>query len=285
MNVITIALLLLGAIGIIAAGLLFIASKRFFVKENPKVAEIEEILAGANCGACGFSGCHAFAVACAGATSLDGMSCTSLDAEGMKRIADITGLTPGVSVKKIAVIRCNASCGDNPALNHYEGIRSCALEASTYQGEIDCVYGCLGGGDCVAACPFDAMHFEEGSNFPSVDFDKCVGCGKCAAACPRNLIEIVPDKGDALTWVACMNTDRGAVAMKECSLSCIGCGKCVRACTHDAVKVTSFVAAIDTDKCVGCHECVEACPRHSIVTRNGNAVVETVADCGKEVTA
>ena len=86
-----------------------------------------------------------------------------------------------------------------------------------------------------------------------------------------------------MTWVACANTDRGPVALKECSLSCIGCGKCVKTCTHDAVKVTGFLAAIDPEKCTGCHECVEACPRHCISTRESSDARCAETNCRKEV--
>lgn len=266
MNIIVTSLLVLLAIGIVAAVLLWVAAKKFRVKEDPRIAQVEAILPGANCGACGYSGCAAFARACCTSTSLEGMQCTSLDAAGMQRIADIVGLAPGKSVRRGAVVRCQASCDNRHVVNRYDGVRSCAVEHSLYQGETDCIYSCLGLGDCVAACPFGAITIHPGETLPEVDLDKCTGCGKCVAACPRGLTELVElTDGKPIVWVACANRDRGPVAMKECEVSCIGCSKCKRTCTHDAVDITDFVARIDSSKCTGCGDCVEGCPRKSIL--------------------
>lgn len=265
MPMISVSIIVLGVIGFIAAILLFIAAKKFFVYEDPKIGEIEELLPGANCGGCGFSGCHAFAIECANAKSMEGLNCTSLDAEGMKKIAEITGLAPAEAQKKVAIVKCSASCENRDPRNHYDGVSSCAIEASLYQGESDCIYGCLGCGDCVKACPFGAMQMPPGEELPHVDFNKCTGCGKCVATCPRNLCAIVPVRPEKpIIWVACANRDRGPIAMKECGVACIGCSKCKKVCPTDAPAIESFLATIDQDKCSACGECIKACPRNSI---------------------
>lgn len=259
------SILILGIIGVVAAVLLFFAAKKFSVYEDPRVGEIEELLPGANCGGCGFSGCHAFALECASAKSMDGLNCTGVDAEGMKKIAAIVGLVPVAAQKKVAVIRCSASCENRDPRNRYDGVRSCAIESAFYQGESDCIYGCLGCGDCVRACPFDAMTIDEGAELPRIDHDKCTGCGKCVETCPRHLCELVQSHPDRpIVWVACANTDRGPVAMKECGVACIGCTKCRKVCPQEAPVITSFLAHIDQEKCTGCGQCLEACPRNSI---------------------
>lgn len=260
-------MIVLGAIGLIAAVLLFIAAKKFFVYEDPKIGEIEELLPGANCGGCGFSGCHAFAMECANAKSMDGLNCTSLNADGMKKIAAIAGLTPGSSQRKVAIVRCSASCDNRDPRNHYDGVKSCAIENALYQGESDCIYGCLGCGDCVKACPFGAMQMLPGEELPHVDTDKCTGCGKCVDACPRNLCELAPySDGKPIVWVACANRDRGPIAMKECGVACIGCSKCRKVCPAEAPEINSFLAHIDQAKCTACGECIKACPRKSITS-------------------
>ena len=264
---ITVSIIVLGVIGLIAAVLLFIAAKKFFVYEDPKIGEIEELLPGANCGGCGFSGCHAFAMECANAKSMEGLVCTSLDSEGMRKIADIAGLTPSAAQKKVAIVKCSASCDNRDPRNHYDGVRSCAIEAELYQGESDCIYGCLGCGDCVRACPFGAMQMLPGEELPHVNIDICTGCGKCVEACPRHLCELAPfDGGKPIVWVACANRDRGPIAMKECGVACIGCAKCRKVCPSEAPVIASFLAHIDQDKCTSCGECIKACPRHSIVS-------------------
>lgn len=265
---ITISIIVLGIIGIIAAILLFVAAKKFFVYEDPKIGEIEEVLPGANCGGCGFSGCHAFAVECANAKSLSGLNCTGLDASGMEKIAGITGLAAPPQQKKVAVIKCSLSCDIRDPRNHYDGVLSCSIENALYQGESDCIYGCLGCGDCVKACPFGAMSIKETGAIPEIDLDKCTGCGKCVETCPRKLCELVPRReGRAIVWVACANRDRGPVAMKECGVACIGCSKCRKVCPVEAPEIASFLAHIDQNKCTSCGQCVEACPRNSIKTQ------------------
>lgn len=269
MTYIALSLGVVGIIGIIAACLLYLAAKKFRVEEDPRIAEVEAILPGANCGGCGLSGCAAFARACCTATSLDGLNCTGLGDEEMARIAKIVGLAEGMRVRKVAVIRCNAACETRQLVNHFEGIRSCALEHSYYQGESACNFGCLGLGDCVAACPFDAMKFSESLQYPTVDKDKCTGCGKCLEACPRALPrmrEVHP--GRQLVYVNCSNRNKGALAMKECEVSCIGCGLCKKKCPSEAITLESFLATIQGDKCISCLECVSVCPRKSIVAEN-----------------
>ncbi|MBD5212667.1 MAG: RnfABCDGE type electron transport complex subunit B [Bacteroidales bacterium] len=266
MSIIAISIIILGIIGILAAVVLFFVAKRFHVYENPNIALVEEILPGANCGACGYSGCHAFAETCAEASSLEGLSCPGAGQEGMQQIASLLGLVPGEVVRKTAIVACNGTCAHRKTFNHYDGVRSCAIEAAYYGGETPCVYGCLGCGDCVAVCPHDAIHIDEQTRIPVVDIEKCVGCGKCVAECPHDIIELAeisPDK--PIVWVACRNHDKGALALKECDVACIGCGKCKRVCPSEAVDLSTFLAHIDPAKCIGCGKCVADCPRKSIL--------------------
>lgn len=265
MSVITTSILVLGGIGVIAAVVLYFVAKKFHVYENPKIAEIEALLPGANCGGCGMSGCHAFAKACAEAKSLDGFNCTGAGKKIMENISVIVGLEAKAGIQRVAVMKCQGGCEQRQIVNNYDGVTSCAMEGTLYQGETDCNYGCLGRGDCVDACIFDALHIDPVSGIAVVDHDKCTGCGKCVKTCPRSLFELVtvePDK--PIVWVGCMNHDKGPLAMKECTISCIGCGKCKRVCPNGAVEVSDFVAHINPELCIGCGQCEEQCPRHSI---------------------
>lgn len=272
MPIILSAIIVTGVIGLIAALLLYFVAKKIAVKENPLVGEVEALLPGANCGGCGFSGCAAFARECVGATSMKGLYCTGLDSEGMDAIAALLGLKAEKQNRKVAVIRCDATCDVREIKNVYEGLHSCATASSLYQGMIDCVYGCLGLGDCVVACPFGAMSIKPGETLPTVDIDKCTGCGQCFEACPRSLPMILPLKESGkLTWVSCANKDRGPIAIKECNRSCIGCGLCKKACLHDAVTLDTYLATINADRCENCGECIKSCPRHCIETIDRNA--------------
>lgn len=255
----------MGAVGIIAACLLYFAAKKFFVDEDPRISTIEQILPGANCGGCGLTGCHAFAEACVTATSLDHLFCTGVSVDDMKRIADIVGLAPSNHSRMVAVVKCSADCTSREPRNNYDGVRLCAIENELYQGESDCIYGCLGCGDCTRACPFGAITIGEDQH-PHVDLTKCTGCGRCVAACPRKICELMPLREHTpIVYTACANRDRGALAMKECDVSCIGCGKCKKVCPYGAPSIDSNLAHIDADKCMACGECIAACPRKSIV--------------------
>lgn len=260
------SIVVLGVIGIIAAILLYWAAKKFSIDEDPRIREIEDILPGANCGGCGLSGCHAFAVACVKDGNLDNLNCVGVGSDEMRRIGDILGATPPPAIARRARMKCQADCDLRDIHNHYAGTRSCLLANNLYVGETDCLYGCLGCGDCVRACPFGALSIPEGGVLPEVDPARCTACGRCVSHCPRGVIEIAeihPDRPEV--WVACANRDRAPLAMKECAVSCIGCGKCVRTCSHNAVSVNNFLAHIDSSLCTGCGECVDACPRHSIL--------------------
>ena len=64
MDLILVAVISLGAIGLIAAVILYAASKKFAVYEDPRIAKVSEVLPQANCGGCGYPGCSGFAGAC-----------------------------------------------------------------------------------------------------------------------------------------------------------------------------------------------------------------------------
>lgn len=259
--------LILCGIGALAALLLYLAAKKFHVEEDPRIDTIEELLPGANCGGCGFSGCRAFATACAKADSLEGLLCPGGGNATMKKIATIVGLASVTTIPKVAVVRCNGTCSSRPKVAEYEGVRKCAIEAMTGAADSLCQYGCLGCGDCVAACPYDAMHMDFETGIPVVDISKCVGCAKCVKACPRGIVELAPLTDEhPLVYVACSNHDKGAAAMKECEVSCIGCTKCVKVCPTQAVSMDRFLSHIDYTLCIGCGKCIEACPHHSILS-------------------
>lgn len=269
METIIASVIVLGSIGIIGAVLLFFAAKKFYVHEDPRIARVEECLPGANCGGCGYSGCHAFASACASAGSLDGLYCPGAGADGMEKIASILGLAAGHTEPRVAVLHCNGSCENRPRRASYDGARSCAILNSIAAGASDCSFGCLGMGDCVDACSFRAIHINPVTGLPVINQDTCSGCGACTRSCPRGLLELRPKgpKGRRV-FVACANKERGALAVKECKVSCMGCGKCARACPFEAIAVTENLAYIDPAKCRLCRKCVDQCPTHAIATAN-----------------
>ena len=260
---------MLVAIGIIAAGVLYLVSKYFYVYENPKIAEVEAVLPTANCGGCGSPGCKAFAEKLVNSDDISDLFCPVGGNPVMKQVAEILGKTVTEKAPMVAVVRCQGSCEVRPKTTEYQGPRNCAIEALIYSGETDCQYGCLGEGDCVVACTFDAMYMDEKTNLPMVITDKCTACNACVKACPRNIIELRPkNKKDLKIFVACLNEDKGGIAKKACDAACIGCSKCVDVCQKNAITISNSLAYINPVYCTMCRKCVEVCPTHSIVETN-----------------
>ena len=63
MNNVLFAFCVLGGLGVLFGLVLAVASKVFHVEEDPRIAQIQGCLNGANCGACGYAGCGAYAEA------------------------------------------------------------------------------------------------------------------------------------------------------------------------------------------------------------------------------
>ena len=274
MNPILLAIIALGAIGLIAALLLYFASRKFAVHEDERIVQVSAVLPQANCGGCGFPGCAGFAGACVKATdekrSLEGLLCPVGGQPVMEQVAGILGMTVEAAAPKVAVVRCNGSCENRPRLVSYDGAKSCKIEQMIGMGDTGCSYGCYGCGDCVASCQFGAIHINPETLLPEVDEEKCTACGACAKACPRQIIEIrLKGPKNRRMVVLCNNKDKGAIANKWCKASCIGCGKCVKVCDKfEAITLTKNLAYIDAEKCKLCRKCEEACPKGAIHSFN-----------------
>ena len=265
MNLILVAVIALGAIGLVSATVLYVCSKKFAVKEDPRVGEVAALLPQANCGGCGFAGCSGLAGALvkgADAGSLEGLFCPVGGQEVMGKVADLLGMAVANAEPMVAVVRCNGTCENRPKIAEYSGLRTCTAMHACGAGETACGYGCLGCGDCVAACQFGAIAINPETGIAEVDEDKCTSCGACVKACPRGIIELRKKgpKGRRL-YVRCVNKDKGPVAMKACKAACIGCGKCQKECQFDAIIIANNVAYIDPNKCRLCRKCEKACPR------------------------
>lgn len=265
MNIIVLSLIVLGVLGCLASVVLFLVARKFNVEEDPRIDLVEEALPSANCGGCGFAGCRNFAEACVNADSLDNLNCPVGGTSTMTKVGEILGLTANATDPMVAVVRCNGSHKNCQRTNTYDGAKSCAIANSLYIGETDCSFGCLGFGDCVTACLFDAIHINPETGLPEVDEDKCTACGACVKACPKGIIEL-RKKGpkNRRIFVSCMNKDKGGIARKACSVACIGCGKCVKECKFDAITIENNLAYIDFTKCRLCRKCVDVCPTGSI---------------------
>lgn len=253
------------AIGSIAAVILYFVAQKFKVLEDPRIDEVEEALPAANCGGCGFPGCRNFAETLVKSDSWDDLFCPVGGNDTMAKVAAILGKEAIEQVPRVAVVRCNGTPEFRPRVRQYDGARTCAIAHSLSTGEGGCPHGCLGDGDCVAACEFDAIHMDPVTELPVVIDDKCTACGKCVEACPRDIIELrKKNKKDRKIFVSCINEEKGGVARKYCSVACIGCSKCFQVCEYDAITMENNLAFIDSDKCKLCRKCVAVCPTDAI---------------------
>ena len=218
MNLIPIAIAIVVAVGLVAACILSFASKVFYVEVDERFPKLRGVLPGANCGGCGFAGCDDYANALIEDPDLSCSKCPVGGEACANALAEILGKVAESGPKQVAVVMCNGTSDAVKPLLKYKDIPTCKAAKNLFGGMNACPYGCLGLGDCVAACDFDAIKVKDG--VATVDMEKCVACGACAAACPNGLIRVSPAKNVVI--VKCKNFDKGAAARKECSNACIG---------------------------------------------------------------
>lgn len=198
------------------------ANVTFRVEVDPKVEQLLEILPGANCGACGYAGCSEYAGQLAAGTAKPG-ACTQCDKKRNQRIAQILGCEVEETYPYKAIVHCSANEHLRIGHQNYTGEPTC-VAANLVSGIQNCIYGCLGLGDCTRACQHGAITVEDG--LARVKYHKCVGCRMCEAVCPRHIISIVPFKQSQILAVACSNRDMGQDVKAVCKVGCIGCGSC-----------------------------------------------------------
>lgn len=257
----TFTLLFMGGLGVVFGIGLAFAAQKFAVKVDPKVEQIREVLAGANCGACGFAGCQAYAEAVVAKPDVSPNLCTPGKAGVALAVARITGKVAEAIEPKFARIMCQGSWSRSVKRFKYEGVEDCRAAILAGGGDKACIYGCLGYSTCAVVCPFEAITMNE-DYWPVVDITKCTACRKCEQACPTKVIEVLPAGKPVL--VSCHSKDKGVDTRRNCKIGCIACGTCVKVCPFDAPSVQNNLSRIDLDKCRVCGLCVRKCPTKAI---------------------
>ena len=258
MQSIALTVALVVAIGLVGSVILAFSSKALAVEEDERLDKIVDILPGLNCGSCGHPGCEGYAQAI-----LEGAPCTDCVPGGSRvagELAELMGVTVGCVKVRRAMVACNGAPDRIRGALIYDGPRSCRVFSTMSHVSRSCTYGCIGFGDCVEVCEFDAIRINE-NGVAVVNPLLCTGCGACAAVCPRHVIS-VHEKGasQVAAFVKCQNPNTGKRAKQACSNVCIGCGKCAKACPEGCIEVKDHYARIDTSKCSGCLVCVDQCP-------------------------
>ena len=216
------------------------ANEAFHVEVDPRIEAITAALPGANCGGCGFLGCADYATAIVEKDELTN-KCPVGGADTAQNVCAIMGVEMIETAPLRAMVKCGAHSTDSK-MTAYRGEQTC-LAANFISGIKDCAYGCLGFGDCVKECCYDALSIQNG--LATVHYDNCVGCAECTKACPRSLVTMIPFITDPMPAVACSNPDAAKDVKAACSKGCIACKMCERKC--DLYAVSNNLATVKYD--------------------------------------
>jgi electron transport complex protein RnfB len=235
---------------------------RFQVPVNPLVERVREALPSANCGACGYAGCQAYAEALVEKGDVPVNLCAPGRGPVAKALAQLTGKDMGAVVDRIVIMRCMGTSAFARQEAIYSGVETCAAASLVFGGPKACKNGCLGLADCVRACPFDALSIGR-EGIAVVDHAKCTGCGICVPVCPKDLFQLYPR--DHRVQLSCVARDKQSIVRATCMVGCILCRKCVSKCPAGAIEWDGRTIVIDHAKCVAygpsCNEaCVDICP-------------------------
>ncbi|MDZ7260928.1 MAG: RnfABCDGE type electron transport complex subunit B [candidate division KSB1 bacterium] len=256
----------IGVLGLLFGASLAYASRKFAVEVDPKVELVLKALSGANCGACGYPGCSAYAEAVVqGKAEIN--SCTPGGQATANQIAQILGKeVVGAMTPVIAVVQCQGGNKEARRRFIYQGLLDCTAAQLIASGDKACVYGCLGLGSCVKACPFDAM-FMNSNGLPEVIEDKCTGCGICVKTCPRGIIKLIPKTQKI--YLGCVSQDRGKKVKDACIVGCTGCTLCANPKTtpSGAIKMEGNLPVIVNAEADDLMNAVTKCPAKSFVVR------------------
>lgn len=228
-------------LGLFFGTVLAVAYRFLRVVGDPRTEEVTDRLPGSNCGACGQPGCQSFAEAVVAGIEPPSR-CTVASQQQIEGIAELLGVDPGQREKRVARLHCAGGSAHAYQIAEYRGFESCLAAAVVAQGGKGCPWGCLGLGDCLRACSFEAIHLN-GHSLPVVDIDRCTACGDCVATCPRALFEILPLNHHLL--VQCRSPLSGEDARALCRAACDGCGRCARDAAPGLIRMEDNLPIID----------------------------------------
>ncbi len=257
---------ILGGVGLTFGTLIALANKKLKVYEDPRIDDVEDLLPGANCGACGFAGCRAFAEAVIKGEEAPA-TCTVMSDWEREDVADYLGVDAGEADKVVARLMCAGGSDVAEQRADYYGVESCAAAVAVGGGGKGCTWGCVGLSDCAVACDFDAIVMNE-YGLPVVIPEECTACGDCVEACPLGLFELLP-MSDHLV-VQCKSLLEGDAAEEVCAVACNACGRCALDAPDGLIEMKDGLAVIDRSKTeLENEDAIARCPTGAIVWVEG----------------
>ena len=244
----------------ILAILLVLAYRKLSVYEDKRIGIVEELLPKNNCGACGFASCAMFAEALVGGEAVPG-SCTVSTEQDKEKIAGFLGVDVGDVDRLVARLACAGGSNVAPYRAQYIGVQTCAAAAQIAGGGKDCMWGCLGMGDCEVSCTFDAIHMNQ-HDLPIVDEGLCTACNDCIEACPKDLFSLQSVSNHL--WVTCKNEEFGDQILEHCQVACTACEKCA-VDEPNAITMQHNLPVVDYSKTVKTNDAIQRCPTGAIV--------------------
>ncbi len=241
MNEILTGAAIMAGLGLLFGTILALSYRFLKVQEDPRIDEVEEMLPGSNCGACGEPGCRALAEKVVGG-AVAPAQCTVSSKDAIERIAEYLGVEAGEGVKRVARLHCGGGIGRAFRVAAYEGTSSCRAAHLVGGGGLECSWGCLGLSDCVDACTFDAMEMNA-LLLPEVDVDKCTACGDCVDACPRDLFDLMPITHKLI--VQCKAPLAAEDARRICQVACDACGRCAADAAPGLIRMENNLPVVD----------------------------------------
>jgi len=252
---------ILGGVGLTFGVLIAVANAKLKVWEDPRIDAVDDLLPGANCGACGFAGCRAFAEAVITGETPPA-TCTVMSEDERAEVADLLGVDAGEANRRVARLLCAGSSAVAPWKAAYRGVESCAAAVAVGGGGKGCAWGCVGLADCAVSCDFDAIIMGP-FGLPIVDPDLCTACNDCVEACPLDLFVLMPL--DHHLIVQCRNLLEGDRATDVCEVACNACTRCVSDAPEGLIHMEHGLAVIDYEKAeLQNREATARCPTDAI---------------------
>lgn len=252
------ATIMLGVCGLFGV-MLSVADRYLRVEEDPRIDEVERMLPGTNCGACGHPGCRALAEALVGQRS-EPSKCTVSAPESVQAIAAYLGVAAGFQEKRVARLHCAGGKSSVRQLAVYAGIESCRAAVLVNGGGRACPWGCLGLADCERACTLDAIRMND-EGLPAVDVARCTACGDCVEACPLRLFTLEPLAQRVV--VQCSAPLTGELARSLCRVACDACGRCALDAPTGAIEMAGGLPRL-VDPARAGRACTLRCPTGAI---------------------